>query len=789
MEGSWQMPVQRLLRSQKDTQWGEDCVNAVISSSIGSSTYRRSSEHNKRRNYRLFNNKIDVKDFEYVTNPFNLNVAPGEMAFSATLQPYDVLSPIFNLLLGEEAKRLFNPIVRAINEDATSAREKIKGEMILQALNQMLAERVNPEAQVEGEAPQTPEQVEKYMSYEYQELREKVANDLMQYYRKFLDLPNTFQEGWKDALIGGEEFYRIDIVGGEPRMQRVNPLNLYCTLPHNCDFIDKADKICEKNRMSVSEILDEWYDQLTPEQIDDLEEVGSSQTISVGDMVIPVVESIYSLYDDTGGSRGIDVWRVKWKSMQKFGILHYLDPSTGEEQEMEVDEDYKIDKRDKTQWIEWMWRSQFWEGIKIHNDTYLNIRPCKHQFRSMMNMSDCKSGYVGTVYSATNAQSISLMDRLVPLVYLYLITWYRTELTMAANIGRIAIMDMSLLPDNWDISKWLYYASAMKIGFVNSYSESNKGVRQGQMNQSNQNRELNLDTGDAIQRYIDILSKIEEKIYDTSGVTKQRIGEIKASEGVGNVERAVLQSASVTEEMFRVHNNTKVRALTCLVEVAKEAYMGMKKKMQYVTDDLATIFFTFDGDEFSDADYGVFISDSTRDNEALTAMKQLLQAALQNDKINLSQVLDIYTTDSIAATKNKLRQSEAQMQQQAQQGEQVNQQLQQEAMDREDARNAANNETKIQVATISAMGFAEDKDVDDDETPDVIELMQHALKEKQLQLEERKLSSQNVQDNRAQNIQEKKLKLDDENKKAKLKVDEKKVQVQRMQKKKAPSKK
>jgi hypothetical protein len=46
--------------------------------------------------------------------------------------------------------------------------------------------------------------------------------------------------------------------------------------------------------------------------------------------------------------------------------------------------------------------------------------------------------------------------------------------------------------------------------------------------------------------------------------------------------------------------------------------------------------------------------------------------------------------------------------------------------------------TEIQKATISALGFAENSDVDNDGTPDVIELMDHDLKSKKLDLEIKK---------------------------------------------------
>ena len=44
-----------------------------------------------------------------------------------------------------------------------------------------------------------------------------------------------------------------------------------------------------------------------------------------------------------------------------------------------------------------MWISEYWEGIRIGEDMYLTdlIRPKRQQFRSIDNISECKSGYIG----------------------------------------------------------------------------------------------------------------------------------------------------------------------------------------------------------------------------------------------------------------------------------------------------------------------------------------------------------------------------------------------------------
>ena len=87
-------PRQKLSRRKKTQKWGEDCIEAGLGL-IGLYDHtRRSSRFKKKRNYDLYNGKFDKKDLEYVTDPLGLG---GVAELPATLQYYDIVSPIFNL--------------------------------------------------------------------------------------------------------------------------------------------------------------------------------------------------------------------------------------------------------------------------------------------------------------------------------------------------------------------------------------------------------------------------------------------------------------------------------------------------------------------------------------------------------------------------------------------------------------------------------------------------------------------------------------------------------------------
>lgn len=770
-------PVQKIPYSDKTESWREACVDGVIAIAYNFGRSRRSPSRFKRRNYNLFNNKIDRADFDYVLNPFNLSKeALKEFNYPASLQPYDIVSRYFHLLLGEENKRVFSPLVRAINQDTLSEKQALKKEMILQTLQGLLTQELG------GDDNTQPEELLKYQNYTPEMMRESIADQLLQYNLRKEDLSKKFNDCFKDALIAGEEIISVEKVGTGVRARRVNPLELFFVLNNNQDTIDESEKIYERNYLTVSEIIDEFYEYLTDDQVRDLESIqaGSIPTNIYGPPILNIgeVDSIYTFEDDYG-QRGIPVHRVRWKSKKKMGIHHFEDEN-GQPQEEVVEETFKVNKEDPTSYVEWFWINEYWEGVRIGVDMYIHplIRPRKQQFRTMDNLSECKSGYVGTVYSCTNTQSVSLMDRLVPWVYLYLIVWYRTELILSKNIGNIALIDTSLIPDGYDPEKWMYYATAMGFGFVNSYNESNRAMGINGMNQSTQNKTLTLEHSQAIVQNLQLLAHIDEKIQATAGITAQRLGSITQDELVGNTERSVTQSSHITEPYFALHEHFKTRVCEAIIEVAKECLDGKSVNMQYITDDLAEILFEVDGNDFNNSDYGVFVSNLSKDQAALEGAKQLLQAALQNDKIMLSDAVSVLNSTSISDLKATLKKAEADyMQRQSQQAEQQNalqaQQLQQtealerERMDRDDYNKEQDRIVKLQVAEIGALSFEKDTDLDKNGVPDILETSKLALEERkhndQHSLEERKLKleKEKVQAENQRTEQEAKLRKDE----------------------------
>lgn len=734
-------PRQQLSRSKKTEDWGRQNVDFIINlASANSSRYNSYSK--KKINYDLYNNIIDEKDFTYVTNPYGLNEK-----FPARLQNYSIITSRLKLLEGEEIKRPFNFRIVAVNEEAVSQIEEKRKDMLLQHLESELVSSLqgqqyniqNPE-----QAPPTPEQVQEYATYSMNDIREVTANRLAQYLIKEQNLEYKFNKGFKDNLITAEEFYYVGIENGKPIVDVINPLEFDCDRNPDLDFIQDGQWAVHTKYCTPSQIIDAYNRDLSDKEISRIDQFNNGGMGALGmntgitnnpDIVLPFTSDTFR-NSNTNDTTYITVSRVEWKSMRKIGYLTYYDPETLEKLETIVDETYEVVKENGEE-VEWIWINEVWEGTRIGNDIYVCVKPKTVQYRSIDNPSICKLGYLGAISNGRNSPPTSLIDLVKPYQYLINILMYRMELEIAKAKGKKFVMDIAQIPrsQGMDIDKWLYYFDNVGIAWVNSFEEG-KGKFEGQTSTFNQFSQIDMTLSQSINQYVQLMDKIETMASDLIGVTRQRMGAISSTETVGGVERSVQQSSHVTEPIFYIHNEVKKNVLTQLIECAKVAY-SEGKKINYILDDMGRNIINLD-EEFINADYGIFVSNSAKEVKQLEDLKMLAQQAISSGMITLKEAATVLTSQSIAQVDNIIAQAEIKADQIRQQEQQAQQQLEQQKAaaikdletfkaDRLDQRAYIEGDIKKEIAEISALGYAKDTDVNDNGVPDVLESQKLAI--------------------------------------------------------------
>lgn len=759
-----QFPLQRLPMSKKTQDWKEACVDYIAGHSQGSSRdgNNRSRKEEMQTYYDLYNSIYSEKDLKYVTNPFK-----QQDGFPAMAQDYNIIKPKIDLLLGEETKRPFNFRVVHTSDIATSEIQDKAKQMIIDYIQATIMSKLGPEEQARyQEALQsgeimTPEQIQKYLSKDYKDIVEITAYHSLNYLKNKLNITHEFFKGWKDALIGGEEIYYVGIVNGEPCLQRINPIYFdYDSDTSDLEFIHEAQWCCYEMIMSLTEVYDRLYDKMSEKQLNELLDImddrskgGVTPEVRKTSLDYPHIKT-HSINGFSSNpfeeADNIHVWHCCWKSLKKIGFVNIINPETGMPEEYQVDETYKETGNELD--VEWKWIIEVWEGYRIGQDLYVGIQPVEYQHISADNPNAQRLPYTGVIYNNTNSRPRSLVSMMKPLQYMYIVLWYRLELAMARDKGKVVTMDITQIPKsmNIDVAKWMHYLSALGVNFVNPYEEGwdIPGREGGKPSQFNQISALDLTMANTIDQYINLMDKIESMLSEISGVSKQREGSISSNELVGNVERSVVQSAHITEPWFWVHNQVKKECLTMLLDTAKHAWKDNKTSIQYVLDDATRAFLTL-SDDFFYEDMDIFVEDTTKNQQQIEALKNLMQPAMQNGA-SLLDIAEIITMDNVTMIRSKLEEIEQKRMEQQQAMEQAQAEREQQMaqiqneikeeelmlkeaeMDLKKYEIDSNNATKITVAQLNAYRGAENMDQDGSGVPDVIEIGKQAIEQQKV---------------------------------------------------------
>lgn len=794
-------PDQRLTRRQKeanDKQWYKDQMRALNGVSFGTATFFGTndlggiafsdgpviSEYRRMKvNYDLFNNVINKSDFERVCYPFGKEI--GELPVDFTNK--DIISGKIKALLGMEMKRPFSWKVVATNEEATTRREQEEtkrlrefvtnsimtpirveletkyaqeqqGRELTQEQQQQIAAQIEQELQA-----MTPPEVKRYMEREHQDPAEILSHQLLEYLIQKEDIKMKFNKGWKHGLISGREIFWVGIVNGEPVLKVVNPLRFDYDKSPDLDYIEDGEWAAYEMYMTPSDVIKHFGSELTLKQIDDI-----YHDYAHGDSYEDPDFQFRS--DGMSSMVGVRVLHCEWKSLKPLVFLYGIDPQTGQEYEDIVDETYVLDTEAGDINLTTEWVPTKYEGYMIGKDIYAFLREVPGQHKDLDNLYNCKLSYIGATYDSMNSQVTSLVDRMKYYQYMYNVLMYRIELLISSDEGKIMFLNGNMIPRSagMSVEKWMYYVKVNKLGILDPNEEGSKGnpdVTQAV-------KEVDMSLISDIQKYVTLAEYIERRCGESVGITKQIEGQIGQDEAVRNTQQALVQSANIIEPYFEVHNNIKRNALQALIECAKVAYSEFQPaKLSYVLDDMSRRMIQMDYELLENSTYGIFVSNSMKSAEALQMVQQLSHAAMQNQMIELSDVLTIMNAESTAEAEEMLKAAEAQRierQQALEQQKLQSQEQQAEAMrnwEREKiAMEHANEmeeiqlkgELDIQKQTILSLGFNEDKDLDQDGTPDVLEVAKFGV-EADIKRRKQELDEEKFQEEKKQNKERNKI--------------------------------
>lgn len=636
-----QLPQQKVSKRKKTEQWHKDSMKHFISNS----TIASGEKTNIRELYRFYNGEIKESDYSYITNPYN---SPKEknLRWPARIRNYNIIKPVVDMLMGEKLLQKNAYTVIANNEDSINSYQDEMHSRLMTNLQQMLINELN-DAGVETGVPsgevKDPEKIQALTATSFQDIRAIAGQQALDYMQNYLDLDERWLDAFFHYLVSGETYTYKEPFRDDMEYEVVNPVDIDYHRSPDIKFVEDGQWVVRRKWMAINEVIDRFREDLKASQIDELE----SQTGPMGDGT-PYVEYYDSLYRRKRGTKDslIEVIHVVWKSFKRIGIVTAVD-EYGEEEIFEVADGYKVMDNET---VVWEWITEVREGYRINSDIYVGMQALPYDRAEMNNSSVQKLPYNGLNYNHLNSfnNSVVALGKAYQILYNFL--HYKFELSIAKNKDSIVLMDINAIPKKpgWDEDKFMYYADAAGFMFVDGSSPSARGFNQFSI--------LNSTLGDYVSKIHDLLLGVKQEYEDLLGISRQRKGQMYASEGKSTSEAAIARSSVITADLFRKFENFQRREAQGLLDISKYAWAEGKKAM-YVTSDLRRAVLDIDPEVYMDADLGIFAKNASEEREKIDTLKQLSFQFAQN-KIKPGTIAEILDSDNFAHIKTKLKELE-----------------------------------------------------------------------------------------------------------------------------------
>jgi len=730
-------PAQYVTESEKTDEWCNSWINAIIGYMSYSDSPHKSSRINDIQNYNIYNGEIELDDFKYITEQYG-------MSYPARLVNYPIISPKIDLLVGEDLRRPIDVKVSTTNKEAVLRKEDVKVSLIMKELTEEIHKDFFAQTGIEVPSVtdmELPEDIDVYMKYNYREMVEETAQDGLEYLIQKYNYVDLFKEGFRDLLVTGKEFFKIYDHNGDPFVRRVDPRSVIYETSTTSDYLDDSAWVGEERYLSYTEILDEYRDELTQEHMQELSamyQIGSYDDLANYNSGFDWID-----YQE-GQEVKIRVVSVEWKSIKTLKFKVSENKYNPERPFMkQVSDDYKAKKKDniKTKYVD-----DIWEATKIGGKIMVQARRRPNQIRSVDDAGTTQLSYVGCIRGNTTGRSVSMVDLLKNIQMLYNVVMYQIELALARSGGKAVVYDVSQLPTNlgMDMQSVLYHLKTDGIIPINSKDEG------GQVNSFNQFSQVDFTLSQSVQQLINLKMMLEQTAGQISGVSPQREGAVGQYEYVGNVQRSVIQSATITESLFYSHAMVKKRIFERVANLMKVCWAG-GKKASYILGDGAFKFLSVMPD-VALQDYGIFIGDSGKDDALRQSLQQIAQSAVQGGQVTLLDVIKVFKADTFTEAEHileramdEMKANEAQQQEQQQAMMQAQAEQAQAAFEQQVQLEQVKNEAKIQVAQIQSETDLKIADMKSDDAREMSDVA-HQVKNKQLFLNKRLEQEQKLED-------------------------------------------
>lgn len=441
-----------------------------------------------------------------------------------------------------------------------------------------------------------------------------------------------------------------------------------------------------------------------------------------------------------------------------------------------------------------VWVPRKYEVIRLGENVYPICREVPFQSTNVENpFSTFNLSTFGTIFTARNAKSISLLQRAIPAYFQYLYIKHIQNRELSKYQGYIQSVDLDQIPDKLGqdidgelirdpIAVWMLYRKQLGVDFYSGSQTSTGGLAPSTRSPGSSGYIIG--TAGEIFNLQQMLSFIDNEIGMAMGVSPQRISNFTNDSNVADNQQALTQSHHITEPYFFKLKELWKDALQDYIYNFRTYCSNMMERsgespmFHYILPDGTEELFKVTPKMLEPQDIGIYVTNSMYDERYQEMMLQMSQALSQNAGEGMeavSALIKAITSGASPEETHKLIQLEGEKQfKRMQELEQQKLKVQEEyAARQEQVRedDQAHELEKIdrkgkwdlEKAAIDLYKFTEDKNQDQDGIPDYLEALEAVRKMNEtttkLNLEKEKLNLKEKELDQKKELEEKKIKM------------------------------
>lgn len=643
-------------KTNEDYAYVKNWIDYCLNRSVFNDGFHKETFKELKILYDVANGNIDKEWFNHVTNPYNTKREELKK-YPATLEMYNLIYSNIRLLLGEKDNRPFNYHVITTGDGPETEREQEIKNNIRNNLEQMFINVVNQSVDTgyPSEEAELPEETKKRLEQNFKDSRSVQGQRILKYMIQNNRFKEILIDLFYDWLVAGVCYTYTYVQNKEVKVERVSPFDIDYSRDGDPDYVEDADWVIRRQRMSANQILDRFWDVIDTDELDYIDSVRSGGSMNP---YYTVFRNHYTPEERNRPKQDIEVYHVQFRCFAKFGIVTYID-DFGEPQEFEVDEDFTLDNIMQEEFgmtLRWYWENEVWEGFLIDNRIYLDMGPITDQRGEISNKAESKLSYNGKYFSSIHSKNTSPVKLGLSLQKLYIIIFYRMELAIAKSRGKIAVMPIQAIPDGegkegWDQEQFLYFSEALGMALIDMEQDGMRGSTVNNMLGS-----IDMSQVQDVQFYLQLLEFIRREWDQLLGITEPRKGTQPASQGLGVTQQSLAQSNAITERLFTSFEHFEERLMMQMLDASKFAYID-GKKAQLLNDDTSREFLNVDPEEHVNADYDLFVTSSAKETEKIRYLREIAVGAASQQQ-QLSKVVELVEGDNFAKIKTILQEME-----------------------------------------------------------------------------------------------------------------------------------